>query len=164
MTFQKIITLSIIMFFALGSFALAEEPSESGDPCDGASTTASSTTASPSNDSKFTPTVAPSQKSVSTTTSLSDKTSKPEPKSVKKTTSSQNATSAKTPSTDPKAVSEEESNVTYVSPTQTHVYSNRNYGYSKQQIRNMPMVARPDRPGHFFGNTVRAFYRGRRGR
>lgn len=37
-------------------------------------------------------------------------------------------------------------------------------GYSVQQIRNMPMVARPNRPGHFIGNTVRAFYRGRRGR
>lgn len=29
-------------------------------------------------------------------------------------------------------------------------------------IRRMPMVARPDRPGHFIGNTVRRFYRGRR--
>lgn len=26
---------------------------------------------------------------------------------------------------------------------------------SRAQIRAMPMVARPNRPGHFFGNTVR---------
>lgn len=26
---------------------------------------------------------------------------------------------------------------------------------TRRQIRSMPMVARPNRPGHFFGNTVR---------
>ena len=30
---------------------------------------------------------------------------------------------------------------------------------SRAQIRAMPMVARPNRPGHFFGNTVRFFVR-----
>ena len=28
---------------------------------------------------------------------------------------------------------------------------------SRAQIRAMPMVARPNRPGHFIGNTVRRF-------
>ena len=26
---------------------------------------------------------------------------------------------------------------------------------TRTEIRRMPMVARPNRPGHFFGNTVR---------
>lgn len=26
---------------------------------------------------------------------------------------------------------------------------------TRAEIRRMPMVARPNRPGHFFGNTVR---------
>jgi hypothetical protein len=26
-------------------------------------------------------------------------------------------------------------------------------------IRSMPITQRPNRPGHFYGNTVRAFYR-----
>ena len=30
---------------------------------------------------------------------------------------------------------------------------------SRAQIRSMPMVARPNRPGHFIGNTVRRFSR-----
>ncbi len=32
---------------------------------------------------------------------------------------------------------------------------------SRAEIRSMPMVARPNRPGHFFGNTVRRFSRRR---
>lgn len=28
-------------------------------------------------------------------------------------------------------------------------------GYTRQEIRAMPMVSRPSRPGHFIGNTVR---------
>lgn len=28
-------------------------------------------------------------------------------------------------------------------------------GYTRQEIRSMPMIARPSRPGHFIGNTVR---------
>lgn len=28
-------------------------------------------------------------------------------------------------------------------------------GYTRSEIRSMPMVARPNRPGHFIGNTVR---------
>ena len=28
-------------------------------------------------------------------------------------------------------------------------------GYTRYEIRSMPMVARPNRPGHFIGNTVR---------
>ena len=32
---------------------------------------------------------------------------------------------------------------------------------TRAEIRSMPMVARPNRPGHFFGNTVRRFARRR---
>ena len=35
---------------------------------------------------------------------------------------------------------------------------------SPQAIRQMPLLERPNRPGHFYGNTVRALYYGRRGR
>lgn len=28
-------------------------------------------------------------------------------------------------------------------------------GYTRNEIRSMPMVSRPNRPGHFIGNTVR---------
>lgn len=28
-------------------------------------------------------------------------------------------------------------------------------GYTRQEIRSMPMISRPSRPGHFIGNTVR---------
>jgi len=71
--------------------------------------------------------------------------------------------------TELKPIPEEETMVEESTPVMTstvpaRVYSNRAYGYSRQQIRSMPMVARPDRPGHFFGNTVRAMYRARRGR
>ena len=36
-----------------------------------------------------------------------------------------------------------------VTPTQMRT------GYTRQEIRSMPIVARPSRPGHFIGNTVR---------
>ena len=36
-----------------------------------------------------------------------------------------------------------------VTPTQMRT------GYTRQEIRSMPMIARPSRPGHFIGNTVR---------
>ncbi|MBQ2622566.1 MAG: hypothetical protein IJF84_14600 [Thermoguttaceae bacterium] len=36
-----------------------------------------------------------------------------------------------------------------VTPTQMRT------GYTRQEIRSMPMVSRPSRPGHFIGNTVR---------
>ena len=36
-----------------------------------------------------------------------------------------------------------------VTPTQMRT------GYTRQEIRSMPMLARPSRPGHFIGNTVR---------
>lgn len=29
------------------------------------------------------------------------------------------------------------------------------YGWSRQEIRSMPILERPNRPGHFYGNTVR---------
>ncbi|MDO4571109.1 MAG: hypothetical protein Q4D38_12040 [Planctomycetia bacterium] len=28
-------------------------------------------------------------------------------------------------------------------------------GYTRQEIRSMPILQRPNRPGHFYGNTVR---------
>jgi len=31
----------------------------------------------------------------------------------------------------------------------------------RQAIRRFPLLARPDRPGHFYGNTVRRIYRQR---
>lgn len=34
---------------------------------------------------------------------------------------------------------------------------------SPQQIRQMPLLERPNRPGHFIGNTIRGMY-GRNGR
>lgn len=36
-----------------------------------------------------------------------------------------------------------------ITPTQMRT------GYTRQEIRSMPMIARPSRPGHFIGNTVR---------
>lgn len=29
------------------------------------------------------------------------------------------------------------------------------YGMTRQEIRSMPILERPNRPGHFYGNTVR---------
>ncbi|MBP3694372.1 MAG: hypothetical protein J6J31_08070 [Thermoguttaceae bacterium] len=29
---------------------------------------------------------------------------------------------------------------------------------TRQEIRNMPLLERPNRPGHFYGNTVRRLY------
>ena len=34
----------------------------------------------------------------------------------------------------------------------------------KQSIRDMPLLERPNRPGHFYGNTVRRIYAVRHGR
>ncbi len=31
----------------------------------------------------------------------------------------------------------------------------------REAIRRMPLLARPDRPGHFYGNTVRRLHRRR---
>ena|GEM_PF-6278813 len=31
-----------------------------------------------------------------------------------------------------------------------------------EQIRQMPLLARPNRPGHIYGNTIRRLYYGRR--
>ena len=43
-------------------------------------------------------------------------------------------------------------------------YSNASYGHmTPQQIRQMPLLARPNRPGHFYGNTVRRIYYRRHG-
>lgn len=96
----------------------------------------------------------------------SESKAKPEksaPKATKASSPKQETTEPTSPTEDVTIV--ESPNVTQVSPMPTRAYSNRNYrGYTRQQIRNMPMVARPDRPGHFFGNTVRAIYRSRRGR
>ncbi|NLE36987.1 MAG: hypothetical protein GX621_03085 [Pirellulaceae bacterium] len=33
---------------------------------------------------------------------------------------------------------------------------------TREQIRQMPLLERPNRPGHFYGNTVRRLYYGRR--
>ena len=33
---------------------------------------------------------------------------------------------------------------------------------TREQIRQMPLLERPNRPGHFYGNTVRRLYQGRR--
>ena len=49
----------------------------------------------------------------------------------------------------------------YYSPVGTQVQSHpvtptqARTGYTRQEIRSMPMLARPSRPGHFIGNTVR---------
>ena len=32
----------------------------------------------------------------------------------------------------------------------------------REAIRQMPLLERPNRPGHFYGNTVRRLYYGRR--
>lgn len=37
----------------------------------------------------------------------------------------------------------------HLTPTQMRT------GYTRSEIRSMPMVSRPNRPGHFIGNTVR---------
>ena len=34
----------------------------------------------------------------------------------------------------------------------------------RQSIRDMPLLMRPNRPGHFYGNTVRRIYASRHGR
>ena len=34
----------------------------------------------------------------------------------------------------------------------------------QQSIRDMPLLERPNRPGHFYGNTVRRIYANRHGR
>lgn len=34
---------------------------------------------------------------------------------------------------------------------------------SRQSIKSMPVVARPSRPGHFYGNTVRRVHQRRSG-
>jgi hypothetical protein len=34
----------------------------------------------------------------------------------------------------------------------------RNPGYSRAEIRSMPITERPSRPGHFYGNAVRRNY------
>ncbi len=34
---------------------------------------------------------------------------------------------------------------------------------SRTEIRQMPLLHRPDRPGHFYGNTVRRLHRRRSG-
>ncbi len=44
----------------------------------------------------------------------------------------------------------------------TKSYSSRNGRHlSAQQIRNMPLLQRPNRPGHFIGNTIRGMHRQR---
>lgn len=37
-----------------------------------------------------------------------------------------------------------------------------NASLTREQIRQMPLLERPNRPGHFYGNTVRRLYYGRR--
>lgn len=45
-------------------------------------------------------------------------------------------------------------------PTGVAVAEARNYTAAERQaIRSMPITSRPDRPGHFYGNTVRFFNR-----
>ena len=89
------------------------------------------------------------------------KQEKTEPKVTKESTPKQETTENKSPTEEVTVVEGSE----FVEMSPAPVYSNRTYhGYSREQIRNMPMVARPDRPGHFFGNTVRAIYRTRHGR
>ncbi|MBN2218285.1 MAG: hypothetical protein JW719_12995 [Pirellulales bacterium] len=40
--------------------------------------------------------------------------------------------------------------------TRTNNYRTANYTLlSPEQIRQMPLLERPNRPGHFYGNTVR---------
>lgn len=34
-----------------------------------------------------------------------------------------------------------------------------NYVASSRDIKSMPLLSRPDRPGHFIGNTIRRAYR-----
>ena len=34
-------------------------------------------------------------------------------------------------------------------------------GTARQEIRQMPLLERPNRPGHFIGNTIRSMYYGR---
>ncbi len=36
-------------------------------------------------------------------------------------------------------------------------------GETRQNIRSVPIVARPSRPGHFYGNTVRRVHQRRTG-
>jgi hypothetical protein len=44
---------------------------------------------------------------------------------------------------------------TYSNP---RVYPASNAYLTRQQIRQMPLLMRPNRPGHFYGNTVRRIY------
>ncbi|HBO44688.1 MAG TPA: hypothetical protein DD670_12300 [Planctomycetaceae bacterium] len=37
-----------------------------------------------------------------------------------------------------------------------------NASLTREQIRQMPLLERPNRPGHFYGNTVRRLNKGRR--
>ena len=186
MTFKKITALSMILFFVVGAFAIAEEPSVNKEPCDPVSTsdTLNEVDSAPYYEIEYQDEYDPapqqdwdqndndneqrlrqmyyegefSKKSTSENPLQLVSDSTPKQAVTKQTTTKQESS--------PKAETViEESEVIEVSPTPTHVYSNRGYhGYSVQQIRNMPMVARPDRPGHFVGNTVRAIYRNRRGR
>ena len=41
------------------------------------------------------------------------------------------------------------SNNTHMTPTQVRT------GYTRGEIRSMPLTERPNRPGHFIGNTIR---------
>ena len=40
-------------------------------------------------------------------------------------------------------------------PTHPMTPTQMRTGYTRSEIRAMPMVSRPNRPGHFIGNTVR---------
>jgi len=52
-----------------------------------------------------------------------------------------------------------------VSRTATTVQQRASVSYStRQQIRQLPILARPNRPGHFYGNTVRRIYHRRMSR
>lgn len=149
MAYTKITAFSMIIFFVMGAFTFA------------------------STNTSVTPTVASSEDDSSSTSADSTEVqlkvdSAPKLATTKQATTKQAATKQATikqkPLPEPETIIAE-SEVVEVSPIPSHVYSNRSYrSYNVQQIRNMPMVARPDRPGHFIGNTVRAFYRGRRGR
>ena len=58
------------------------------------------------------------------------------------------------------------------SPVRLSVKSQAGPGYvprviktreERQRLRNVPIINRPYRPGHFYGNTIRRIYYGRRG-
>jgi len=47
----------------------------------------------------------------------------------------------------------------------TTVYQTASNAYlTREQIRQMPLLERPNRPGHFYGNTVRRIHGRRVGR